>query len=87
MLLAGLLLGAAAEKYSARSAGHAAGQSVAARSPQGAASPPPAPDTLFPGTDDAWDPFREMRDLQAQMDKMFQRSISRFNASPISQIQ
>ena len=41
------------------------------------------PDTLFPGTDDAWDPFREMRDLQAQMDKMFQRSISRFQLSPL----
>lgn len=43
----------------------------------------PAPDTLFPGADDAWDPFREMRDLQAEMDKMFQRSISRFNVSPL----
>jgi HSP20 family molecular chaperone IbpA len=41
------------------------------------------PDTLFPQTDDAWDPFREMRDLQAEMDQMFQRSVSRFQASPL----
>lgn len=83
MLLAGLLIGVAAEKYSTRSAEATTSQGVAARSLRGTASQLPAPDTLFPGTDDAWDPFREMRDLQAEMDKMFQRSISRFNSSPM----
>lgn len=83
MLLAGLLIGVAAEKYSARSAEATISQGVAPRSFGGPASQLPAPDTLFPGTDDAWDPFREMRDLQAEMDRMFQRSISRFNSSPM----
>jgi HSP20 family molecular chaperone IbpA len=83
MLLAGLLIGVAAEKYSARSSAGTTSQSIATGSLRGTTSQLPAPDTLFPGTDDAWDPFREMRDLQAEMDKMMQRSISRFNSSPM----
>ena len=82
-LFVGLLLGMATEKF----AGHGAvltseGQAAATRSPGGGTLQLPAPDTLFPGAADAWDPFREMRDLQAQMDEMFQRSISRFQSSP-----
>jgi HSP20 family molecular chaperone IbpA len=83
MLLAGLLMGVAAERYSVRSAEGTTSLSVATRSLRDPASQLPAPDTLFPGTDDSWDPFREMRDLQAEMDRMFQRSISRFNSSPM----
>ena len=84
MLTIGLLLGLAAEKYLIQGAGSTAqGQTATARWPGGGTLQIPAPDTLFPGADDAWDPFREMRDLQAQMDKMFQRSISRFQLSPL----
>jgi HSP20 family molecular chaperone IbpA len=76
-------MGVAAERYSVRSAEGTTSLSVATRSLRDPASQLPAPDTLFPGTDDSWDPFREMRDLQAEMDRMFQRSISRFNSSPM----
>ena len=82
MLLAGVLIGVAAERYSVRTAEGTTSQGIANSSLRDTVSQLPAPDTLFPGTDDAWDPFREMRDLQAEMDKMFQRSISRFNSSP-----
>ena len=83
MLLVGLSLGLAGEKYLARGEVPAAtAQTADARSPGGGRLPFPAPDTLFPGADDPWDPFREMRDLQAEMDQMFQRSISRFQLSP-----
>lgn len=84
MLFVGLLMGVAAEKYVAHGAVPASkGQAAAARSLESGTVQIPAPDTLFPGADDAWDPFREMRDLQAEMDKMFQRSISRFQLSPM----
>ena len=67
MLLAGLLIGVAAEKYSARSTERTSkGQPMTARSLNGTTPQMPAPDTLFPDADDAWDPFREMRDLQAE---------------------
>lgn len=83
MLLVGLLVGVAAEKYSVRgNGGTTPGQLAEARSLPGAAPQLPAPDILFPGAADAWDPFREMRDLQAEMDRMLQRSIARFNSSP-----
>ena len=82
MLLAGVLIGVGAERYSVRTAEGTTSQGIANSSLRDTVSQLPAPDTLFPGTDDAWDPFREMRDLQAEMDKMFQRSISRFNSSP-----
>lgn len=84
MLFAGLLIGLAAEKYVVHAAVPSAqGQAAVSRSPGVGTMQIPAPDTLFPGADDAWDPFREMRDLQAEMDKMFQRSISRFQLSPL----
>jgi len=83
MLFVGLLMGVAAEKYVAPSPNPTSkGQAAASPSPVSGTKQIPAPDTLFPGADDAWDPFREMRDLQAEMDKMFQRSISRFQLSP-----
>ena len=83
MLLVGLLIGGTAVKFTAGTAG----RSLKTESPadalsKGQATQIPTPDTLFPGADDSWDPFREMRDLQMEMDRMFQRSISRFNSSP-----
>lgn len=84
MLFVGLLIGLAVEKCARQSImPKPSSQATAARTPGGGTMPIPAPDTLFPGADDAWDPFREMRDLQAEMDRMFQRSISRFQLSPV----
>ena len=83
MLLVGLSLGVAGEKYLGRGAVGDPTQPGNARSAAGATPPFPAPDTLFPGADDPWDPFREMRDLQAEMDKMLQQSLARFQASPL----
>ncbi|MGA2245765.1 MAG: Hsp20 family protein [Verrucomicrobiota bacterium] len=83
-LFVGLLIGVATEKYVVHGAvSTSEGQTAASRSPAGGTMQIPTPDTLFPGAEDAWDPFREMRDLQAEMDKMFQRSISRFQGSPL----
>ncbi len=83
MLFVGLLIGLAAEQYVRQSVVPTLNnQATTARTPGSGTTQIPAPDTLFPGADDPWDPFREMRDLQAEMDKMFQRSISRFNLSP-----
>jgi len=84
MLFLGLLIGVAAEKYMLHGAVLTPqGQAAGLRSLGGGTLQVPAPDTLFPGADDAWDPFREMRDLQAEMDQMFQRSILRFQLSPL----
>ena len=84
MLFSGLLIGVAAEKYLVHgTAVTSHGQTAASRSLAGGTGQIPAPDTLFPGANDAWDPFREMRDLPAEMEKMFQRSISRFPLSPL----
>lgn len=83
MLFIGLVIGVVVEKYPVHGpVPTAQGQAATARLAGGATVQIPEPDTLFPGADDAWDPFREMRDLQAEMDKMFQRSISRFESSP-----
>ena len=41
-----------------------------------------APDPFDHDFFDSWDPFREMRSLQAEMDEMFRRSIARFRQSP-----
>jgi HSP20 family molecular chaperone IbpA len=84
MLLVGLLAGLAASSYVVHGAVPTSkSQAAVSRSLGGGTIKTLAPDTLFPGADDDWDPFREMRDLQAEMDKMFQRSISRFNLSPL----
>ena len=84
MLLVGLLLGVAAEKHVKQAAVQVAeARGAAPGSLGGGAAAMPAPDKLFPGADDVWGPFREMRDLQAEMDEMFQRSISRFQLSPL----
>ena len=45
-------------------------------------TPPLLPDPFANDPFDSWDPFREMRSLQAEMDEMFRRSITRFRQSP-----
>jgi HSP20 family molecular chaperone IbpA len=45
-------------------------------------TPPLVPDPFANAPFDSWDPFREMRSLQAEMDEMFRRSIARFRQSP-----
>ena len=85
MLILGLLIGVAAERYSqknpaptpnAQAADTAPGSSVAAAQKQ------KAPDPFVHDFFDSWDPFREMRAMQAEMDEMFRRSITRFRQSP-----
>jgi HSP20 family molecular chaperone IbpA len=68
-LALGVVIGAAAEKFEKRSP----------------ATITPAEHTaaLKTGEQSAtWDPFQEMRDLRAEMDQMFQRSIERFHMNP-----
>jgi HSP20 family molecular chaperone IbpA len=68
-LALGVVIGAAAEKFEKR----------------GPATITPAEHTaaLKTGEQSAtWDPFQEMRDLRAEMDQMFQRSIERFHMNP-----
>jgi HSP20 family molecular chaperone IbpA len=85
MLILGLLIGVAAERYSqkdltptrnAQAADSAPGSSVVTAQKQ--KTPDPFDRDFF----DSWDPFREMRSLQAEMDEMFRRSITRFRQSP-----
>ena len=85
MLILGLLIGVAAERFSqknpvptpnAQATGAAPGSSGIAAQKQ------KVPDPFDPDAFENWDPFREMRTLQAEMDEMFQRSITRFHQSP-----
>jgi len=41
-----------------------------------------AQDQFFSDPNDPWDPFREMRSLQAEMNEIFRQFIARFYASP-----
>jgi HSP20 family molecular chaperone IbpA len=85
MLLLGLLMGVAAERYSGRGTEQTVhNQTSSARVLQGGALQIPTLDMLFPGVDNPWDPFREMRDLQAEMDRVFQHSITRLDPSPLT---
>lgn len=85
MLILGLLIGVAAERYSqknpsktrnAQAADTAPGSSVVKAQKQR------TPNIFDPDTLENWDPFQEMRSLQAEMDEMFRRSIARFHMSP-----
>lgn len=85
MLILGLLIGAAAERYSQKNPAPARIAQAADTAPGSSVVPPPQQKTPNPLDDDffdSWDPFREMRSLQAEMDQMFGRSISRFRKSP-----
>lgn len=84
MLAIGILFGVAGQRFLSRTsaAGHAA-QAAEAPSPSSAGQASSLlPDPLATDPFDAWDPFREMRSLQAEMDEMFRRSITRFRQSP-----
>jgi HSP20 family molecular chaperone IbpA len=83
-LILGVLIGVAAEKYvgrgsiTVRKADFAdASKSSNVKTPR-RLLPDPFDDDAF----DSWDPFREMRSLQAEMDEMFRRSIARFRMNP-----
>jgi HSP20 family molecular chaperone IbpA len=84
MLILGLLIGVAAEKYAKRSStsGRAAQVADASKPSTGAITPRLLPDPFANDPFENWDPFREMRSLQAEMDEMFRRSIARFRQSP-----
>ncbi len=86
-LLLGVLIGVAADKVAGRSpvpvpasGGHTT--NVATVSPNLITTNLLLPDPFFADPFDNWDPFREMRNMQAQMDEMFQRSIARFHMDP-----
>lgn len=83
-LVLGIVIGVAAEKLVNRSSAPvtAAQAAVAAKPSIGGVTPPQMPDPFANDPFDSWDPFREMRSLQAEMDEMFRRSISRFRQSP-----
>ena len=85
MLVLGLVVGVGAGRFLGRGSvlaksGQAAKgecRTSAVRSAVAGAGPP----LLRP--DDPWDPFREMRSLQAEMNEMFRQSIARFHSSPL----
>jgi len=87
MLIVGVLMGVAAEGFMHRSSARARNGQTA-----GAASSLPGdekaqpkrkePDAFIPDANEPWDPFREMRSLQAEMEEMFRRSIARFHMNP-----
>ena len=84
-LILGVLIGVAAERYVGRSsvlARNTRASDAASESPAGGSTPRQAPDAFDPDPFDSWDPFREMRSLQAEMDEMFRRSIARFRMNP-----
>ncbi len=86
-LLLGVLIGVAADKVASRnpvpvlaSGDHST--NVAAVSPNFATTNLLMRDPFFADPFDNWDPFREMRNMQAEMDEMFHRSIARFHMNP-----
>jgi HSP20 family molecular chaperone IbpA len=83
-LVLGIVIGVAAEKLVNRNSALAPAEPVAgaAKPLIGGTTPPLLPDPFANDPFDAWDPFREMRSLQAEMDEMFRRSIARFRQSP-----
>ena len=84
-LILGVLIGVAAEKYAGRSpvlAHSSQATTAASGSPTVETTNRQALDALIPDVIDPWDPFREMRNLQAEMDEMFRNSITRFHMNP-----
>jgi len=85
MLILGLLIGVAAEKYAQKNPDSTRNTQAATPAPGSfgvAAQKQKVPDPFDPDTFENWDPFREMRSLQAEMDEMFRRSIARFHLNP-----
>lgn len=83
-LILGVLIGVAAEKYVGRSSITVRKAHVADASKSSNVKTPHRllPDPFDDDAFDSWDPFREMRSLQAEMDEMFRRSIARFRMNP-----
>ncbi len=83
-LVLGIVIGVAVEKLVNRSSAptQTATAAVAAKPSTSGSTPPQLPDPFAHDPFESWDPFREMRSLQAEMDEMFRRSISRFRQSP-----
>ena len=86
MLMLGLVIGRGAGRF----VGHGtvlakSGQAAksASRTSTGEKVRRQVPDPLLPNPIDPWDPFREMRSLQAEMNEMFRQSIARFHSSPL----
>ena len=86
MLILGLVVGVGAGRYVGRGS-VLAQKGQPAKGGAGASAigkvQRQAPDPFFAEPADPWDPFREMRSLQAEMNEMFRQSISRFHASPL----
>lgn len=83
-LILGIVIGVAVEKYGKGSSAptQTAQAATTAKRAAGGITPPLVPDPFVNDPFDSWDPFREMRSLQAEMDEMFRRSITRFRQSP-----
>lgn len=85
MLILGLLIGVGAERYSQKNPAQTRNAKADDPAPLSSVVAPPkhkTPDPFDHDFFDSWDPFREMRHLQAEMDEMFRRSIARFRQSP-----
>jgi HSP20 family molecular chaperone IbpA len=83
-LMLGALIGAAAEKYTGRTSPTAQGE-PSKRQAYGLTGPAtnlPSTGGFASGAGEPWDPFREMRSLQAEMDQLMQQSIQRFHMDP-----
>ena len=84
-LLLGVLIGMAADKVGGQSLVAKSG-SLAAKVttglPNSAATNQLIPDPFVTDPFDNWDPFREMRQMQAEMEEMFRRSTARFHLNP-----
>ena len=86
MLILGLAVGVGAGRFVGQGSVLAkSGQAAksASRTSAGEKVQGQALDPLLPNPIDPWDPFREMRGLQAEMNEMFRQSIARFHSSPL----
>ena len=84
MLVCGVLLGVAAEKFvNRRPLPAQMAQADPSKTSTAGIKSGLLPDPFANNPFDVWDPFREMRELQAEMNEMFRRSVGRFHASPL----
>jgi HSP20 family molecular chaperone IbpA len=86
MLMLGLVIGVGAGRFVGHGSVLAKSGQVAksaSRTSTGEKVQRQAPDPLLPNPIDPWDPFREMRSLQAEMNEMFRQSIARLHTSPL----
>ena len=82
-LVLGVLIGVIAERYGSKSSNPEALPVAAKPLPSAISSTSQVANNAASAQGiDEWDPFAEMRQMQAQMNRMFQRSIERFHLSP-----